>query len=946
MLLHYKGKSPGRIGDMTDSRDGDNQWGRGGSVDPGSLSGEADDATLPDPPEEGTRDLPREISEVDEDKTWGDPLARADFDVSRLGLSRPPALFSVGEVVGGRYRIVRFLAEGGMGAVYEAEDEELGGRVALKAILPELGYRSTAVERFRREIQLSRKVTHPCVCRVFDVGRHRLESRGIEVLFLTMELLQGETLSDRLKRAGALSPEEALVVVEQIARALQAAHDAGVIHRDLKSSNVMLEKTGPRDSTGVGVRAVVTDFGLSRSVLASDDGSITVSGNMVGTPAYAAPEQIGGKPPTPACDIYSLGLVFYEMLAGKLPYADESPFMVAMHRLQGEPLPTPGDLGVVVDPRWEAAIERCLQIDPEARFSSPFDFLSALDPEATMPDRPRSRVLATRSKGRTRTWIVAGVLAASLAVGAAWYSSEAGPTTKVSALRVAVLEVELPTSVGEEADSVALVGSGVEIALERTLLNLSGLQPVDNSDVSDLGGGIAEVARATAADEVVVATVSDKGTDWIITLKRIRGGDLAVLWTDDFSAPKGDSGLLASAVSAHLRRGYPEFRSEGRAGDIDVRPEDYESYLYWYQVVDTRPTGVDWVEVADGLAKVRTGSPKFVDAYLLEARIIRFLYTRSRNEEYLDRAFQLTELAREMSPGDPRPLFAEIQVAYSASDLERVVEVLKILESEYPGEVEVLQARALLFEREGNTAEALKVLGMAVQRRGDWATLMDLARLEVKVGLVDSARQHLQEILELSDHNRGVRQKLAELELQHGDSWRAEQLYSSLLEEGSDGMMWTNLGVSQLLQKRYAEAKVSLSEAMAAEPEDPVSWLNLADVLLLLGEDSRATELYRQVVLWGDQRSPAEQWQDVLLRAQSLAHLGRGDEAVSCLQSEVVQSSDEPQVWFESSLVYAIVGDRVSAVALAERSLEAGMSPRWFSLPWFDDIREALTVEP
>ena len=194
------------------------------------------------------------------------------------------AAFAPGQVLADRYRIVRFIAQGGMGEVYEAEDRELGERVALKTIRPEVAGQEGTLERFKREVQLARKVTHPNVCRLFDLGVHRIggpDGETIEVRYLTMELLEGETLAQRIKRVGRMSTAQALPVVRQMAAALGTAHDAGIVHRDFKSSNVML--VAGRE----GERAVVTDFGLAHGIAeaASLEASLTATGSSLGTPA-------------------------------------------------------------------------------------------------------------------------------------------------------------------------------------------------------------------------------------------------------------------------------------------------------------------------------------------------------------------------------------------------------------------------------------------------------------------------------------------------------------------------------------------------------------------------------------------------------------------------------------------------------------------------------------
>src|ERR1700681_2576824 len=213
--------------------------------------------------------------------------------------------FTAGELLAGRYRLVRFIARGGMGEVYEAEDLELKERGALKTVRWDVARDNLSVERFRREIQLARKGTHPNVCRIFDVSYHREEGAPEGTIFLTMELLLGETLSQRLRRAGPMLPGEALLIASQIAEALNAAHRVGVVHRDLKPGNVVLVES--RGGSSAGTRAVVTDFGLARLDSGADPAAglaITLTGaGVVGTPAYLAPEQVEGGEITAAADI-------------------------------------------------------------------------------------------------------------------------------------------------------------------------------------------------------------------------------------------------------------------------------------------------------------------------------------------------------------------------------------------------------------------------------------------------------------------------------------------------------------------------------------------------------------------------------------------------------------------------------------------------------------------
>ncbi len=248
-----------------------------------------------------------------------------------------------------------------MGEVYAAEDLDLGERVAIKTLRPALSSNYDLLDQFKQEIQIARKVTHRNVARVFDLFWHPLvlghEQRL--VAFLTMELLEGETLAQHVRQHGRLSERDALPIVEQILMGLSAAHAAGIIHRDLKSGNILLVE----EANGV-LRAAITDFGLACSQQGPNLG--TGDGRLAGTLAYMAPEQLEGAPATPAGDIFSIGVVLFETITGELPFPAMGPEELLQHHLSGDPI-EPQKLVPEIDSRWESVILSCLQRDPKLR---------------------------------------------------------------------------------------------------------------------------------------------------------------------------------------------------------------------------------------------------------------------------------------------------------------------------------------------------------------------------------------------------------------------------------------------------------------------------------------------------------------------------------------------------------------------------------------------------
>jgi tetratricopeptide (TPR) repeat protein/tRNA A-37 threonylcarbamoyl transferase component Bud32 len=306
-----------------------------------------------------------------------------------------------------------------MGAIYEAEDLRLHERVAVKVVRPELLGDPVVVERFKREIQLSRKVTHTNVCRIFDLGTHRDEAAGREVTFLTMELLRGKTLQERIQERGRMSPDEALPLICQMAAALDAAHRVGVIHRDLKTANVLVVPGMD------GERAVVTDFGLALPEFGGVE--LSASGQVVGTAAYMSPEQAQGLPATAKSDIYSLGVVIFEMVTGSWPHAGETAFSLLAKRLT-EPAASPRTLAPELPERWEKAILQCLEKMPEDRFASPSEVADSLSdgtpfekvwfssPVTRSGRRPRAVVRKRSWPGARPLGLLAGLAAIVLVI--------------------------------------------------------------------------------------------------------------------------------------------------------------------------------------------------------------------------------------------------------------------------------------------------------------------------------------------------------------------------------------------------------------------------------------------------------------------------------------------------------------------------------------------------
>jgi tetratricopeptide (TPR) repeat protein/TolB-like protein len=482
-----------------------------------------------------------------------------------------------GTSFGNRYRIIRLLGAGGMGAVYQAWDDELGEAVALKVIRPEANDPDAVrglERRFKRELVLARQVTHKNVVRIHDLG----EIGGIK--YLTMPYIQGSDLAAFLRREGKLPLPRAMAIARQIAMGLQAAHEAGVVHRDLKPANVMLDSED---------RAIIMDFGIARSI-SGGAAAGTVAGAVVGTLEYMAPEQAMGRTVDHRADIYAFGLILYDMLVGRRPSARAESAVAALLERIHRPLPPLRSIDPTVPEPVDALVATCIQPDPAARFQTTAELLAAFDgvvgngqtataSQSAVHPRVRTALSASLPAAEaapaapkpSKKWaaVVAG-LALVVIVGALaiWFRTSSSPPSavaKTSAAATSIAVVPFRNATGDS--TLDWMGASVASLMKDAVSAESGIRavPADRVDqiLADLRvtpdvdpdeGTVRRLAEFSAAEHVLTGKYVRVGSRIRIqgSLRNMKTASVAELTVD--AADQGDLTNAVQQLSGDVRR--------------------------------------------------------------------------------------------------------------------------------------------------------------------------------------------------------------------------------------------------------------------------------------------------------------------------------------------------------------------------------------------------------
>jgi tetratricopeptide (TPR) repeat protein len=460
-------------------------------------------------------------------------------------------------MLAGRYQIVKMLGEGGMGAVYRAHDIELEREVAIKVIRPELARNAQVLQRFKQELILARQVTHRNIIRIFDLG----QAEGMR--FITMEFIEGQDVAHILAARGKLPAPEAASIIAQVARGLEAAHLEGVVHRDLKPQNIMMDAQG---------KASVMDFGIARSMDASN---MTRTGALLGTPTYMSPEQAQGVKVDARSDLYTLGIIFYELLAGKPPFEADNPMATLVRRIQERPTPLI-EVEPTVPKSLNEVVMKMLATKPEDRYQNAAEILADLDLyEAQRTGRTVPGMAAVRVQhGIPLKYVAAAML--FLVVLGTWLYSRKGVTAPPGATAresVKVLVADFQNSTGdnvfdgtlEPTFALAMEGAGFISSFSRGDARKAAetLQPGANKLDQNLA---MLVAKSEGLDVVLSGAILKTGSGYRVQAKAVKvsTGETIQEKTADASN-KQDVLRAAGKVAGPIRKALGDTTPEAAA---------------------------------------------------------------------------------------------------------------------------------------------------------------------------------------------------------------------------------------------------------------------------------------------------------------------------------------------------------------------------------------------
>ncbi len=739
-----------------------------------------------------------------------------------------------GVVVGGRYEILEQIGEGGMGCVYKVRDQELDKVIALKLIRSEQAGDPTTVQRFKQELILARQVTHKNVVRIYDFG----EADGLK--FFTMEYIDGESLKDVIRRSGGIQPTEALPWIRQMLEALREAHLQGVIHRDLKPQNIMIDRNG---------EARLMDFGIAR---ATDTNTMTATGAVMGTPDYISPEQAYGEKADRQSDLYSFGVILFEMLTGELPFQGESPVSRVVARLTKKPK-TPKELNGDLPDYLERVIFKCMEVDRELRYRDAVEILNDLDRE----DVDRTVLLKIKRRVGRSKWILGAAAAAilTIAAGRAWIVARGEdplPEEPVTTLAV------LPFTNATESEELEWMRTGVPEMIITDMSQSKLVRPVPGERVAKL---LRELGAENQKrfDEATIEAIAEMAPAQSVLYGQFAeaGGQIRLdldLRDSETGAP---TPILVKVETDQVFTLVDEITQKIK-GHLDLTPEQLKGDTD-RPVAEVSTSSIEALQAyQEGLEKLRQGGnqqaiPLFqracetdtefamAHAKLAEAYLAMGEYEPA--EKAIERA---TALSGNLSRAERYQVHAIS--ALIKSDFEVAVKSYQDLAALFPNDPDILLSLARAIDNLGQWPKAIETYEMVLALNpGHGAALVDLGRVQMLHGQNDEAIRSLEKALQIREFQ---------------DNWE------------SMGMIHSILGVAFRETGRTEEAIEHLNRSLDFRRKagdgrgQAVTLTNLAVVYEQRGQIDRALEVENQAL------SLAREIGDRPVESQVLLNLG------------------------------------------------------------------------
>jgi serine/threonine protein kinase/tetratricopeptide (TPR) repeat protein len=511
------------------------------------------------------------VRETDPTDAGPDPRSGHPFEdipIRTETMEAPKEELTTGSTFAGRYQIIEELGKGGMGKVYKVLDKEVNARIALKLIKPEIASDKKTIERFRNELKVARDIAHKNVCRMYDLGREE------GAYYITMEYVSGEDLKSFIRRSGVISIGKAISIANQVCEGLAEAHRLGVVHRDLKPQNIMIDKEG---------NARIMDFGIARSLRAK---GITGSGVMIGTPEYMSPEQVEGKEANHRADIYSLGVILYEMVTGRVPFEGDTPFSIGVKQKSEIPRP-PIEVNVQTPEALNRVILKCMEKEREKRYQSVGELHSELmklekDISTTEKIVPEGKLKTDKIdvKKWKRPLLYGGVAVILILLIIGGISLFTGRQEPIDSIAVLPLE-NLSGNPEQEYFS-----DGMTDALISNLAKIGGLKVISRTSVMQYKGkkkSLPEIARELNVEAVVEGSVLSSGQRVRVTAQLIEAKTDRHIWNNSYERDFRDiltlQNEIAKAIAQEIQIRLTPQEEKRLAATSQVSPEAYQAYL-------------------------------------------------------------------------------------------------------------------------------------------------------------------------------------------------------------------------------------------------------------------------------------------------------------------------------------------------------------------------------